>query len=225
MIPFAPIPWLWAAGGWIKSGATWAWSVVCEYPRTSLAITACAAAWFAHGWDVDRKLAAQAALFEAEKRQSAADFEAAMNRKRGEVADLILAQLAINDAHRAALKLAMQSADKRERAALAKVPKYVTPLADSRCVVPVGFLQLAAEGVRAANGFQSIGGSDSPETISQETLELVDRPSGVPLSAVSIWQRKFATVAEKWRARALTCDRWVDEQAAEFNKNRKDPSP
>jgi hypothetical protein len=121
--------------------------------------------------------------------------------------------------------LAMQSADERERAALAKVPKYVTPLADSRCVVPVGFLQLAAEGVRAANGFQSIGGSDSPETISQETLELVDRPSGVPLSAVSIWQRKFATVAEKWRARALTCDRWVDEQAAEFNKNRKDPLP
>ncbi len=212
----------------VKRAASGAWALVTAYPRATACALLAAALWWAHSWDLDRKLTAQsgaqAAAYEREKQQAANEFAAAINAKRAEVAQLVSAQQALNETWRARWTAAKAQADQLRSADLKKVSAYVTPVSDSRCIVPVGFLRYAQLYVTdTANGQRIIAGQEPAETVSTETVELVERASGVPLSAISRWQREFGAVAQEWRNRALACDRWVDEQAAAFNQSRGEP--
>ena len=85
-----------------------------------------------------------------------------------------------------------------------EVPKYVTPLADSRCVVPVGFVQHhdAAWGLSALP--PAAGG-------------LVDKPSGIPLSRVESTVAENAGAAREWRAEALGWRKWYAARKEEWD--------
>lgn len=217
------VVWGWAWSG-LSAIASAAWTVATTYPRTTLAVLACVAAWFAHGWDVDRKLAAQKvqieAAHQAEKVAAKVSFDAAVDKLRGEVADWVIAKDKLNQDWQTAYDHAQRGVQARVEIRIKEVPTYVTPLADSRCVVPVGFLQHAQRAVDAANGGSRAAGQVPAEVIPREAVGLVDAASGVSLSAVDAWIQRFAGVAEQWRERALSCDRWIDQQAALFNQEK-----
>lgn len=93
------------------------------------------------------------------------------------------------------------------RTLIKEVPVYVTPAADDRCVVPLGFVRLhdaAASG--GASGLPRAAGGP------------LDAPSGVQLSAVSATVVSNYGVAHDWRAEALTWRSWYAEQKAAWDK-------
>lgn len=213
------------AGGWLLSGLQGLFRLVCEYPRAAAAVVAVLALWWGHNYLVDRdvKAAVKAALAENNaawqdrEDKARAGFDVAIHKKRQEVADLVLQQQEIN-----AQWQAVYNRVNADRAAvlarrIEEVPRYVTPLADSRCIVPAGFLLHTARAIDAANGNPGVGRQEPAEAVPQETVGLVDRPSGVPLSTVDAWIQRLIDAGKGWRDRAVMCDRWVDEQAAKFD--------
>lgn len=76
------------------------------------------------------------------------------------------------------------------------VPTYVTALADSRCIVPAGFVQL----------FDASFSNTIPDPIAApaggNVGDIVDRPSGVPLSTVSSAIAENAGIAHEWETKA-----------------------
>lgn len=214
------------AGAWLLAGLQGLWRLVCEYPRATAAVVAVLALWWGHNHlvDLEVKAAVKAALAEnnaawqGREDLARAEFEATIQKKRQEVADLVLRQQEIN----AQWQTVYNRVNADRAAALARrieeVPRYVTPLADSRCIVPAGFLLHTARAIDAANGKPGVGRQDPAEAVPQETLGLVDRPSGVSLSAVDAWVQRLIDAGKGWRDRALMCDRWVDEQATAHNQ-------
>jgi len=86
-----------------------------------------------------------------------------------------------------------------------EVPVYVTPAADARCVVPLGFVRFhdaAAAGEAVVSA--SAGGP-------------LDAPAGIELSAVAATLADNYGAAFQWRAEALTWRRWYAEQKAAWD--------
>lgn len=93
------------------------------------------------------------------------------------------------------------------RTLIQKVPVYVTPAADDRCVIPTGFVRLHDA---AASG----GASGLPGTAGGP----LDAPSGVELSAVGATVVANYGSALDWRAEALTWRAWYAQQKAAWDK-------
>lgn len=93
------------------------------------------------------------------------------------------------------------------RTIVQKVPVYVTPAADDRCVVPLGFVRLhdAAASGSAAGLSRTAGGP-------------LDAPSGLPLSAVGATVVENYGVAFDWRAEALSWRDWYDHQKSAWDR-------
>jgi hypothetical protein len=92
-----------------------------------------------------------------------------------------------------------------------EVPTYVSPLADSRCVVPVGFVRLHDDAVGGAvpNPAPAAAGAVGG---------LVDEPSGVALSAIgSVVAENYGYAHELeqqvngWRAHWASVEKWYDQ--------------
>lgn len=104
-----------------------------------------------------------------------------MNRKRGEISDLVLKGIAEREALDKKLReQAAADAEKFEKLKNRR-PDYVTPLADSRCALTRGFVLQFNAGAAAANGTPDPHDPAAP----QAGAELVDAPAGVPLSTAS----------------------------------------
>lgn len=162
--------------------------------------------------------------WEAQEKIAKEGFDKAIATKRAEVADLKAAQIKTNADWTTVYNFALKQADVRVAKALKEVSKYVTPTADAKCIVPVGFLLHAGQAVDAANGRgDGAEGQVDSKAVPEEALELVDRASGIPLSAVDGWIQQLTGVGQKWRERALKCDVWIDQQAVEFEKDRPPP--
>lgn len=95
----------------------------------------------------------------------------------------------------------------RTKLLVKEVPVYVTPAADDRCVVPLGFVRLHDQ---AASG--------GPPSLSQAPGGPLDAPSGIPLSdALSTVIGNYG-VAFEWREEAMAWRRWYAEQSVEWAK-------
>lgn len=88
-----------------------------------------------------------------------------------------------------------------------EVPVYVTQAADTRCVVPVGFVQL-----------YDAAASGSPTGAPPTPGGSVEAPSGVPLSAVLETDVANLGTGHDFRAEALAWRDWYAKQAAEWGK-------
>lgn len=111
----------------------------------------------------------------------------------------------ISSAAHAALDREKVRIETRTVTLIKEIPAYVTPAADARCVIPVGFVRLYDA---AASGEASLppaaGGS-------------LDAPSGVDLSDVletDVWNYG---AAYQWRAEALTWRAWYRDQKAAWD--------
>lgn len=94
-----------------------------------------------------------------------------------------------------------------------EVPAYVTPEADRRCDLPVGFVRLHDQ---AAAGLPAV---------SAPAGDVRDAPSGIPLSAASATIVDNYGVAYQWRERAIACETWAVQQADLWTKNIRTAPP
>ena len=162
-------------------------------------------------WRIYAALAAFAGVMwygHAQKMQERAEWEtkiaAAHEQRRAEVADFVVGMSARNTALAAALATERGNI-KTETVTLQKeVTRYVTPAADSRCVVPVGFVQH----FNAAWGLSALPAA---------TSGLVDAPSGIPLSRVESVTSDNAGAAREWKAEAIGWRKWYGVHAEKFN--------
>ncbi|MBL8518175.1 MAG: hypothetical protein JNM76_14535 [Betaproteobacteria bacterium] len=162
-----PPAWLLAPLGWLKSAVVGTFKLAIEWPRTTLAIVACIAAWFAHGWDVDRKLAAQAERY--------AQRDAAIRREhQSAVADYVVAMSARITTLRAERDAAAGRVQTEIQLIKERTRDYITPLSVSRCVVPRGFVL-----------HHDAAWSGDLAALARSPGALVDEPSGVPLDRVA----------------------------------------
>lgn len=167
----------------------------------------------AHDRALTKKVTAERDTYwQGREKESNDRYAAEMNRKRGEVADLVLAGIAMRDkleglirAQAAAFEVEFTKLNNRR-------PTYVTSLADSRCIVPAGFILQWDAGAAKANGAPE---PDDPAATGPWP-QLVDAPSGIPLSRVSEagtatqqalgdcrrqvsgWQAYYSTVLVPW---------------------------
>ena len=116
--------------------------------------------------------------------------EAERTRHRGIVADWVLEMADRDEKARAAYAAKKAEREIVYRTLKEEVPVYVTPLADSRCIVPVGFV-LHHDAAAAAR----------PAALPEGPGNLVDGDSGLALSAVE------RTVSENYAA----CHEAIDE--------------
>lgn len=107
-----------------------------------------------------------------------------------------------------------------------KVPAYVTPLADSRCIVPVGFVQLFNA---AASGQADQADTSAPATTGGLS---VDRPSGVALSAVGTRTvdnfgtcHELETQVAGWKKYGHEVDAWSVKVNAIFSEGARAAPP
>lgn len=159
-------PFLAAAWGVLSKIPAWVW----------VALAAALAVWLygAHERSEGRK--EERAAWEKEKAQMVADHEAAINVKRGQVADWVLKGLADRD------KLAAQQ---REREALyeqrvAEVNQrrttYVTKVAAARCDLTRGVVLAFNDGAATANG-EERGAGPAPADASPEAIDATAKVS------------------------------------------------
>lgn len=161
---------------------------------------ALAAAFWWHA--ADKRAAVNAAR--AEMR---AEIEAAHQRRRVEVAEFVVDLSAKAAALREKLNRDQGEARTVTRTLIQEVPRYVTPLADSRCVVPLGFVQHhdAAWAARMPDPAAAAGG-------------LVDQPSGVPLSRVESVATENAGACHDLRAEAAAWRSWYADIEPKFTE-------
>lgn len=94
-----------------------------------------------------------------------------------------------------------------------EVPTYVTPEADRRCDLPLGFVGLHDQ---AAAGLPQV---------SAPAVDLRDAPSGIPLSAAAGVIVGNYGVAYQWRERAVACETWAASQADLWTTNIRTVTP
>lgn len=94
-----------------------------------------------------------------------------------------------------------------------EVPAYVTPEADRRCDLPVGFVRLHDQAVAGLPEVPAPAG------------DVRDAPSGIALSAASGVIVGNYGVAHQWRERAVACETWAASQADLWNKNIRTATP
>jgi hypothetical protein len=137
----------------------------------------------------DREKAAQAARLE---------------RARKDVVRREARAVQITDTARAGLDRERVRIQTRTVTLIREVPVYVTPAADDRCVIPVGFVRLHDAAASETRLPATAGGP-------------LDAPAGIDLSAVaSVVATNYGT-AYGWRAEALTWRRWYAEQKAAWD--------
>lgn len=85
-----------------------------------------------------------------------------------------------------------------------EVTNYVSPLADSRCIVPAGFVQHhdAAWGMSA---------------LPAAAPELVDQPSGISLSRVESVATENASICHEWKLESLGWRKWYRLNTDAYN--------
>lgn len=145
--------------------------------------------------------------YAAGKRDQVAAYAEAEKKAKANIGrhEAVAAQITVQYGHElAAEKVVIQT---RTVTQIREVPVYVTPEADARCVVPVGFVSLFNAGVegREAEAPRPPGGPG-------------DAPSGVALSTVlSTTLEDFGTAYE-WRAEALKWRAWYAAEKAAWDK-------
>ena len=172
--------------------------MVAGWKGYALTAGVCLAIGAASGWTVrDWKAGSNAA---AAAKAEAKETRRTLNRERG--------QSDLTTSIETAAAKAQGEIRWRTQTLIREVPVYVTPDADNRCIVPVGF-------VRVHDAAAASGPLPEPSSLAD------DAPSGVALSAVA------ATVAGNYGqyeavSRQLTdLQKWVREQQALTN----DPRP
>lgn len=153
-----------------------------------LALVAGGLAWWRHD------IAARAT---AELRAEIATSQA---RRREEVAEYVLDMSARNTALVGELLLERGRVKTETRYLKQKVTDYVTPLADSRCIVPRGFV-LHFDAAWSGRGAALPGSAG----------RLVDEPSGVPLSRVEDVVTDNAGACHELLAEVRAWRRWYPE--------------
>lgn len=187
----------------------WAWA----------GAAALVSAWLWLGWH-DHALSAKVraevnAQWEERERAAQAKFDADMTRKRGEVADWVLAGVARRDEHADELRRAKQDHDAKFAELEARRPTYVTQKAVADCALTRGVVMQFNAGAARANG------AVDPSAASQPAPGAVDAPAGITLDRytgsveatqsalgtcrlqVTGWQQHWADVGA-WYARLAT---------------------
>jgi hypothetical protein len=151
------------------------------------------AAGLVFGWHVHDKRAAIkafAAQAQLERRAAVAEYVVDMSARNTK----LFADLATE---RGRIKTETQTL-------IREVNNYVTPLADTRCVVPAGFVQ---------HHDAAWGLSDLPAAAPQ----LVDKPSGIPLSRVESVVSENAGICQEWRSEAIGWRDWYRTNSGAYN--------
>ena len=135
-----------------------------------------------------------------------ADIATAQAQRRAEVAEYVLDMSARNAALVSELLLERGRVKTETRYLKQKVTDYVTPLADSRCIVPRGFVLHfdAAWSGRGAALPGSAGG-------------LVDEPSGIPLSRVEDVVTDNAGACHELLVEVRSWRRWYPEHKTHYD--------
>lgn len=95
----------------------------------------------------------------------------------------------------------------RTKILVKEIPIYVSPAADSRCILPLGWVRL-----------HDAAASGSPPSLSQGPGGPLDGPSGIAAStAISSVIENYG-VAYSWRAEAMAWRSWYVAQKAEWEK-------
>lgn len=95
----------------------------------------------------------------------------------------------------------------RTKILVKEIPTYVSPAADSRCILPVGWVRL-----------HDAAASGSAPSLSQGPGGPLDAPSGVqPSEAITSVIGNYG-VAYSWRAEAMAWREWYVAQKAEWEK-------
>jgi hypothetical protein len=126
-----------------------------------------------------------------------------MERARKDVAKREAKAVQITAQSRANLDRERVRIQTRTVTLIKKVTEYVTPAADTRCIVPVGFVR----GYNAAVTPELPPASGGP----------LDAPSGVALSDVLTADVENFGTAYQWRAEALTWRAWYEAQKASWD--------
>lgn len=121
--------------------------------------------------------------------------EKATEQRRKEVAEFVVDMSARNLKQREASEAEKRALQESTKTLVEKVPVYVSKLADSRCVVPVGFVQHYG----AAWGVSAI-----PDAAGRN----LDADSGVPLSRVESVTTENAGICREARAESAAWRAW-----------------
>lgn len=165
------------------------------FSRTGLVLMVLMGALLWHRHDKAAAIEAYVVKANAERIVAIAEFKTASDAKNATLTAQLLAE-------RGNIKIETKTIVK-------EVNRYVTPFADTRCVVPTGFVRHAD----AAWGLSAF--SAAPDG-------LVDKPSGIPLSRVESVTASNAGAAREWRAEALGWRHWYTENKVrydEFNRS------
>lgn len=121
--------------------------------------------------------------------------------KREEKADAITSKVETEHAKEQA------RVEYRTKILVKEIPTYVSPAADSRCILPVGWVRL-----------HDAAASGSAPSLSQGAGGPLGAPSGVqPSEAISSVITNYG-VAYSWRAEAMAWREWYVLQKAEWEK-------
>jgi len=128
----------------------------------------------------------------------------AIERARKDVARREAVAVQITDQSRANLDREKVRIQTRTVTLIKEVDHYVTPAADNRCIVPVGFVRYHDAAAGQTELPPAAGGP-------------LDAPSGVDLSSVaSVVAENYGT-AFGWRAEAMTWRAWYRDQKAAWD--------
>ena len=156
----------------------------------ALIVYALIAAWFWHTNEIANAITAHNNKANAARREAVSEYVVDMSARNTAMATELATE---------------RGRVKTETVTLQKeVTRYVTPLADAKCIVPVGFVQH----YNAAWSLSAFPAAPSG---------LVDQPSGIPLSRVESINTDNAGAAKEWRVEALGWRRWYVSNKAKHD--------
>jgi len=129
---------------------------------------------------------------------------ARLERARKDVVRREAKAIEITDTTRAELGRERVRIQTRTVTLIKEVPVYVTPAADGRCVIPVGFVRLH-DAAASETRFPATAGGP------------LDAPAGIDLSAVAAVVTENYGTAYEWRAEAMTWRSWYAKQKAAWD--------
>lgn len=128
----------------------------------------------------------------------------ATEQRRAEVAEFVVDMSARNLKQREANEAEKRALQESTKTLVEKVPVYVTKLADSRCIVPVGFVQ----------HFETAWGVSA---LREPAGRNVDADSGVPLSRVESVTTENAGICREARAESAAWRAWYRVEKSKFD--------
>lgn len=130
---------------------------------------------------------------------------ARMERARKDVARREAKAVQITDQSRANLDRERVVIQTRTVTLIKEVPRYVSPAADDRCIVPVGFVRIHDAAASASELPAASGGP-------------LDAPSGVSLSDVLATDIENLGVGYSYRAEVIAWRSWYQQQREAWDK-------